>query len=129
MTTLDSRRSLSFATAPAPVPTAERVELLDVVRGVALFGIVSANMIGYSLYLYLPDGAKRAIATHASDRVLDFLELFLIEGKFYTIFSIQGEFTRPHGDSREFLEKYRCTSSRNGSVPRSSRPRHWYQRP
>jgi uncharacterized protein len=72
----------------APTQTAERVELLDAVRGLALFGIVSANMILYSLYLYLPDAAKRAMATHASDRVLDFVELFLIEGKFYTIFSI-----------------------------------------
>lgn len=88
MTTLDSHRSLSVAADSGPVPAAERFELLDVVRGVALFGIVSANMISYSLYLYLPDGAKRAIATHAADRVLDFLELFLVEGKFYTIFSI-----------------------------------------
>ena len=72
----------------APTQTAERVELLDVVRGLALFGIVSANMILYSLYLDLPDAAKRAMSTHASDRVLDFAELFLIEGKFYTIFSV-----------------------------------------
>jgi len=72
----------------APTQTAERVELLDVVRGLALFGIISANMILYSLYLDLPDAAKRAMSTHASDRVLDFAELFLIEGKFYTIFSV-----------------------------------------
>ena len=72
----------------APTLTAERIELLDVVRGLALFGIVSANMILYSLYLYIPESTKTAMRTHASDRVLDFLELFLIEGKFYTIFSV-----------------------------------------
>ena len=72
------------------VPTAarERYEFLDVLRGAALFGIVSANMILYSLYLYLPDSAKAGMATHSADRVLDFLELMLIEGKFYTIFSL-----------------------------------------
>jgi uncharacterized protein len=74
--------------ALAPTQTAQRIELLDVVRGLALLGIVSANMIIYSLYLYLPASAKSAMSTHASDRVLDFLELFLIEGKFYTIFAV-----------------------------------------
>ena len=54
----------------APTQTAERVELLDVVRGVALAGIVSANMILYSLYLYIPESTKIAMRTHASDRVL-----------------------------------------------------------
>ncbi len=71
-----------------PTQGAERFEVLDVLRGVALFGIVSANMILYSLYLYLPETAKRAMPTQASDRALDFLELFLIEGKFYTTFSV-----------------------------------------
>ncbi len=72
----------------APVQGLERFELLDIVRGLALFGIVTANMISYSMYLYLPEAAKAAMDTHAVDRVLDFLEIVLIEGKFYTIFSV-----------------------------------------
>jgi uncharacterized protein len=72
----------------APTEAIERYEFLDVLRGVALVGIISANMISYSRYLYLPDSAKAAMATHAIDRMLDFLELLLIEGKFYTIFSV-----------------------------------------
>ncbi|MEO6155640.1 MAG: hypothetical protein ABIP16_07930 [Thermomonas sp.] len=40
------------------------------------------------MYLYLPEAAKSAMDTNASDRILDFLELVLIEGKFYTIFSV-----------------------------------------
>jgi uncharacterized protein len=72
----------------APAQAAERSELLDALRGIALAGIVGANMVLYSLYDYLPDSAKRAMGTYAADRVLDFLELFLIEGKFYTIFSL-----------------------------------------
>ena len=72
----------------APTQAGERFEILDVVRGLALFGIVTANMALYSLYAELPDAAIRALPTNASDRVLDFLELLLIEGKFYTIFSV-----------------------------------------
>lgn len=41
-----------------------------------------------SLYLYLPEAAKAALPNRALDRVLDFLELLLIEHKFYTIFSV-----------------------------------------
>ncbi len=66
----------------------ERYEFLDVLRGFALFGIITANMIIYSLYLYLPESAKVSMDSYSMDRVLDFLELLLIEGKFYTIFSV-----------------------------------------
>ena len=66
----------------------ERYEFLDVLRGFALFGIITANMIIYSLYLYLPESAKVSLDTYSTDRVLDFLELLLIEQKFYTIFSV-----------------------------------------
>lgn len=71
-----------------PTSGQERYEFLDVLRGFALFGIITANMILYSLYLYLPESAKVSMDTYATDRVLDFLELLLIEQKFYTIFSV-----------------------------------------
>ena len=72
----------------APTQASERYEILDALRGMALLGIVSANMILYSLYIYLNDAAMAALPTHSADKVLDFLELMLIEGKFYTIFSV-----------------------------------------
>jgi uncharacterized protein len=72
----------------APTSEPERYEFLDVLRGAALFGIVTANMILYSLYLYLPEAAMTGMSTWPADRVLDFLELTLIEGKFFTIFSV-----------------------------------------
>ena len=71
-----------------PVQASERYEFLDVLRGAALLGIVSANMILYSLYLQVPEAAKAALPAHAADKALDFLELWLIEGKFYTLFSL-----------------------------------------
>ena len=71
-------------------PTAgqERYEFLDVLRGVALAGIVLANMISLSLYLYLSESERASLSTASTDRVFDFLELVLIESKFYTIFSV-----------------------------------------
>ena len=71
-----------------PTTGQERYEFLDVLRGAALAGIVLANMISLSLYLYLSEGQRASLRTAASDRALDFLELVLIESKFYTIFSV-----------------------------------------
>jgi uncharacterized protein len=66
----------------------DRYQILDVVRGFALIGIVVANMVLYSLFLYLPESTARSLPTYSSDKIFDFLELFFIEGKFYTIFSV-----------------------------------------
>lgn len=76
------------ARAVGPTAENERYEFLDVLRGFALAGIVLANMISLSLYLYLSEASKAALPTAAPDRVLDFLELVFVEGKFYTIFSV-----------------------------------------
>ena len=76
------------ADTTSPTAAQERIEFLDVLRGFALAGIVLANMVSLSLYLYLPDEAKGRLSTAASDPAFDFLELFLIESKFYTIFSV-----------------------------------------
>ena len=72
----------------APTAGTERFEFLDVLRGFALFGIITANMILYSLYLNLPESAKEAMSTYPQDKVVDFIELAFVEGKFYTIFSV-----------------------------------------
>jgi len=55
-------------------PTAgqDRYEFLDVLRGLALAGIVLANMISLSLYLYLPESQRARLCTASTDRVLDF---------------------------------------------------------
>jgi len=80
------------ATAPTPDITpllqTERHEFLDALRGFALLGIILANMISLSLYLYLPEEAKARLTTAPVDKGLDFLELVFIEAKFYTIFSV-----------------------------------------
>ena len=81
MNSIEPGRSLT------PTAGQERYEFLDVVRGFSLAGIVLANMVSLSLYLYLSDSAKGSLPTAAWDKTFDFLELVFIESKFYTIFS------------------------------------------
>ena len=76
------------ARSVGPTAAQERYEFLDVLRGLALAGIVLANMISLSLYLYLSESERASLSTASTDRVFDFLELTLIESKFYTIFSV-----------------------------------------
>jgi len=76
------------ARSVGPTAGQERYEFLDVLRGLALVGIVLANMISLSLYLYLSQAERASLRTASTDRVFDFLELVLIESKFYTIVSV-----------------------------------------
>jgi uncharacterized protein len=73
-------------TAAAPE---ERIRLLDALRGFALFGILLANIIGWSWGWYAAVAAERAgRPVPAVDQAAQFLHLLLIDGKFYTIFSL-----------------------------------------
>jgi uncharacterized protein len=72
----------------APVTAAERYEFLDVLRGAALLGIITANTYLYSLYGRLSDEAKAALPTAAADGPVAFIEMWLVEFKFYTLFSL-----------------------------------------
>lgn len=68
----------------APVKVNERVILMDALRGLALLGIFIANIPGYNFF---SGGTEPAYAS-TYDHRFDFLETMLIEGKFYTIFSL-----------------------------------------
>ena len=66
----------------APVTSRERIDLIDVLRGFAVFGILVANMASYGGQ---PPGPGAWYQT--SDRVIYTLTRFLIEAKFYSLFS------------------------------------------
>lgn len=76
------------ATAVSPVPQGERIEVLDVLRGAAIFGILIANIMVVSGYFFLGAGERAALPTAAADGVAIFLIHALLEGKFYSIFSL-----------------------------------------
>lgn len=66
----------------------ERFAILDILRGIALFGICLANFGELSLYTFQPDSVTSAMPTAAVDGVVRFFQYFLIDGKFYTLFSL-----------------------------------------
>jgi uncharacterized protein len=73
--------------APA-APTRERIPALDVLRGIAVAGILFANVLVFFGVIFLPADRAAALPTAAYDRVVTFLEHVFIEGKFYSIFSL-----------------------------------------
>jgi len=69
-----------------PTTSAERLEVLDALRGFALFGILFANLVSFFGYATLTQ--SEIVSLPGSDRFVLFLIDWLIEGKFYSIFSI-----------------------------------------
>jgi|CXWL01.1.fsa_nt_gi uncharacterized protein len=68
-----------------PIAPTERLEILDVLRGLAVCGILIGNVQWFSGYGMIP--SSLAIQTPMIDQVTHFLVHFFIEGKFYSIFS------------------------------------------
>ena len=73
--------------AAAARPAAERVAVLDALRGFALLGILLANIQYWSGWSFIKPPEKVALAGGAWTEATDFLHLLLIDGKFYTLFS------------------------------------------
>lgn len=72
----------------APVKTSERYVILDALRGFAILGICAANYPEFSLYTFQSKEITDAMPTADIDRVLRFMLYFLVDGKFYTLFSL-----------------------------------------
>ncbi len=71
----------------APVAASERIELLDVLRGFALFGVLVANLLWVATHESVTRQQMSALPTVAIDRVSFYLVHFFIDWKFYTLFS------------------------------------------
>lgn len=69
----------------SPISKQERIEVLDVMRGLAIGGILIGNMQWFSGYGMMP--ASLAQQGPFSDQLTHFLVHFFVEGKFYSIFS------------------------------------------
>jgi len=67
----------------APVSSGERIHVIDVLRGFALFGVLAFNMFFFS-------GARFELAAwpEALDRAIYLLTRLFIEAKFYSLFSL-----------------------------------------
>lgn len=69
-------------------PTRERIQALDVLRGVAVAGILFANVLVFFGMFVMPPDRAAALPTAGRDAVALFLETVLVEGKFYSVFSL-----------------------------------------
>jgi uncharacterized protein len=78
----------STGATTAAVPTVERIEALDVLRGVAVAGILFANvLVFFGIFAITPERAA-ALPTASRDSVALFLWKVLVDGKFYSVFSL-----------------------------------------
>ena len=71
-------------------PTTERQRhvILDALRGLALMGIALANFPEFGLWTFLSSEEQMAMPTATVDEIVRFLQYLLVDGKFYTIFSL-----------------------------------------
>ena len=71
-----------------PVTAKQRYIILDALRGFALLGIAIANFPEFSLWTFLSEADAAAMPTASVDRVVHWAEYLLVDGKFYTLFSL-----------------------------------------
>ncbi|HEX8525916.1 DUF418 domain-containing protein [Allosphingosinicella sp.] len=72
----------------AATKRAERIELLDALRGFALFGILLANILTWSGWLAMTEEQRVAFAGAEAVTWQYRFHHLLVDGKFYTIFSL-----------------------------------------
>jgi uncharacterized protein len=70
-----------------PTSHTERHEILDVLRGFALYGVLLANLVWLTTDMVLTDARRQQLPTAAFDPIARALVDFFIDGKFYTLFA------------------------------------------
>lgn len=71
-----------------PLPENQRTILLDALRGFALFGVVWSNYAFLSLWFFAAPDERALLPGAALDAPLTIFHDILIDGKFYSIFSL-----------------------------------------
>lgn len=97
----------------APIEPKQRIEILDILRGFALLGIVFNNMQYLSGYAFTPfDTLKQIINFQLNEDVYHLLDI-IVTAKFYTLFSFLFatgfyiQLSKHTEDSTDFLKTYR----------------------
>lgn len=74
--------------SPDAGPVKKRLTALDALRGFALLGVCLANYKELTLYAFYDVSHTVNMQASAGDSYANFLLYFLVDGKFYTIFSV-----------------------------------------
>ena len=69
-------------------PTKHRVEVLDVIRGFAIFGIIIANIQSWSGYKFIPFEVLETLNFYDYNSLIKYFFNFFVDTKFYTLFSL-----------------------------------------
>lgn len=72
----------------SPVLQKERIDILDVLRGFALLGVMIDNLFGFTGWTYFTDEHRKSLSTWPTDGVIAAVENIFVSGKFYSIFSL-----------------------------------------
>lgn len=82
--------TLPQSTPVQPTASSERIEALDVMRGLALLGIFLMNMPGFSSSAYTPEAISQAQSAMQSpwDQAAGLISAYALEGKFNGLFTL-----------------------------------------
>lgn len=87
-TVKDTIRLFTANHPDVPVPNKERIQYLDVLRGIAILFILMVNIQYLSGEYSITDIQKTAMSTASLDYVIEMLAYVFVNGKFYSVFSI-----------------------------------------
>ena len=71
-----------------PVLQTERADILDVLRGFALLGVLLDNIFGFTGWGFMTQAMREALPTWPADGIVALSEITFIKGKFYSLFSL-----------------------------------------
>lgn len=71
-----------------PTTEKQRYLILDLLRGLALMGIALANFPEFALWTFLSSDQQGAMTTADVDGAVRYVQFLLVDGKFYSIFSM-----------------------------------------
>ena len=97
----------------APVLKKNRIEILDVIRGFAIFGILIANIQSWSGYKFIPFEYMATLPYYDLNETLHYLFMFFVDTKFYSLFSILFgigfylQFNKHRENQEPFMSTYR----------------------
>ena len=96
-----------------PVLKKNRVEILDVIRGFAIFGIIIANIQSWSGYKFMPFEVMEHLSYYDYNQSIKYFFMFFVDTKFYTLFSLLFgigfyiQFNRQRENQEPFMKTYR----------------------
>ena len=68
-----------------PIDTAERLNIVDILRGFALIGVVISNVFPFNMPPHADPASYDAVTLY--DQIASYLARTIVIGKFYTLFS------------------------------------------